>query len=302
MAKEPVRAASAPRKGTLDAIDFAVDRLGAESFADLDMGRTYGEHAFYAIDKPAVREGVLADARPTRGRDQLLTAIEQAADRPGMRVVDGDVFDPATIAEIGQVDAVLMFNVLLHTVAPDWERALELYAPSASCFVIANPQWRDGGTTIRLIDLGRERFLEAVTTSPAHDELFEHLDDWYPAQQRALRDSRTVWQWGITDADLEAKLRALGFGLDYEQSLGPFPGAPAFENKTFVFSRVTGGPGSAEARNGSAVADLESRLAAVERERDELQARHDDLERTLADVLGSRSWQLTKPLRALKRR
>jgi hypothetical protein len=295
MAMKPLQPTRTSRKGTLDAIDFAVERLGVESFADLDMGRTYGEHAFYAIDKPTVREGVLADARPTRAQDQLLTAIEQAADRQGMRIVDGDAFDPATIAEIGQVDAVLMFNVLLHMVAPDWGRALELYTPSASCFVIANPQWRDGGNTIRLIDLGRERFLEAVTTSPAHDELFDHLDDWYPAQQRAQRDSRTVWQWGITDADLEAKLRELGFGLDYEQSLGPVPGAPAFENKTFVFSRVTGG-------SGSAVADLESRLAAVERERDELQARRDDLERTLADVLGSRSWRLTKPLRALKRR
>jgi hypothetical protein len=299
MTAEAVDTARVPRQGTFDAIDFAVEQLGIESFADLDMGRTYGEHAFYAIDKPTVREGVLADARPTRARDQLLTAIERAAERPGMRVVDGDALDLATINEIGQVDAILMFNVLLHTVAPDWGRVLELYAPRTSCFVIANPQWQ-GNATVRLIDLGREQFLEAVPPSAAHRDLFDHLDEWDPAQNRAYRDLRSVWQWGITDADLVAKLDELDFGLAYERSLGPFPGADAFENKAFVFSRSErpGADGASERE----LAELRARLTAMERERDELRARHDRIERTLADVLGSRSWRLTKPLRVLKRR
>ena len=299
MQVEPVETANTSQKGTLDAIDFAVEQLGIESFADLDMGREYGEHAFYAIETPTVREGVLADARPTRARDQLLTAIERAAEHPGMRVVDGDVLDPATINEIGQVDAVLMVNLLLHMVAPDWGRVLELYAPYTGCFVIANPQW-PGDATIRLVDLGRERFLDAVPPSASHQELFDHLDEWYPAQQRAYRDSRSVWQWGITDTDLAAKLDELGFGLAYERSLGPFPGADAFENKVFVFSRSErpGVNGVSERK----LAELRARLTAVERERDELRARHDRIEHTLAELLGSRSWRLTKPLRALRRR
>ena len=143
--------------------------------------------------------------------------------------------------------------------------------------------------------------------SPAHEDLFDHLDEWYPAQQRAHRDSRTVWQWGITDADLEAKLAALGFGLVYERSLGPFPGAPAFENKAFVFSRGAE-RNAAAADAGTAVANSQSKLATVERERDELRERNaeleherDELKRSLADVADSRSWRLTKPLRALKR-
>ena len=303
----PVQAARAPRRGTFEAIDFAVDELGLESFADLDMGQVYGEHAFYVIDKPAVREAVLADARPTRPRHDLLSAIEQAADHPGMRVVDGDILDPVTIAEIGQVDAVLMFNVLLPMVAPDWDRVLELFAPTTSCFVIANPQWQEGERTIRLIELGRERFLEAVPPTAGHQELFDHLDEWYPAQQRTHRDSRTVWQWGITDTDLEAKLAALGFGLAYERSLGPFPGAPTFENKAFVFSR-SAERSAAAADSATAVANSRSKLAAVERERDELRERNaelererDELKRALSDVVASRSWRLTKPLRALKR-
>jgi hypothetical protein len=300
MAVEPARAHPVPRNGAFDAIDFAIEELGIASFADLDMGQSYGEHAFYAIEKPTVSEGVLADARPTRARDQLLTAIERAGEHAGMRVVDGDIVDPATIHEIGQVDAILMFNLLLHMVAPDWGRVIELYAPFTSCFVMTNPQWAEHEHSIRLVELGRERFLEAVTPSAAHLSLFDRLDEWYPTQNRTHRDSRSVWQWGITDIDLEAKMADLGFGLDYRRSLGPFPGASGFERKAFVFSRVS--QRRVEAGYEAAAADLQARLAAAERERDELGARLERLERDHADLLNSQSWRLTEPLRRLKRR
>ena len=227
------------RQGALDAIDFAVDALGIESFASLDNAPdTYGEHAFYAIEKPSVRAGVLADVRTTRRpRDQLLNVIERAAEHPGMRVLDGDALTRETITEIGTVDAVLLIDVLLHTVDPDWDRLLQLWAPATSCFVIVNPQWRQGEETIRLIDLGREGFARAVPPYPSHRQLFDRLEEWYPAQHRPVRDARFVWQWGITDADLEAQLAQLGFSRDYERDLGAFPGADAFIDKAFVFSR-----------------------------------------------------------------
>ncbi len=221
----------------LEAIDFAVAELGIRSFASLDNSPAFGRHAFYTIDKPTVQEGVLADVQPSRPRDQLLSAIELASERPGLRVVDGHALDAGTIAEIGKVDVVLLVNLLLHTVAPDWDRVLELYAPSTSCFVIANPQWQDGERAVRLVDLGREAFLEAVPASAGHSALFDRLDEWYPPQQRTYRDATTVWQWGITDSDLNAKLAELGFALAHERDLGGFPGAEAFRNKAFVFSR-----------------------------------------------------------------
>ena len=233
------------RQGVLDAIDFALDALGVESFASLDNGLDdWGEHAFYAIEKPAVRAGVLADVRTTRRPgDQLLNVIERAAEHPGMRVVDGDAFARDTIADIGTVGAVLVVNVLLHAVDPDWDRLLELYAPATSCFVIVNPQWQEGEETIRLVDLGREGFARAVPPYPSQVQLFDRIDEWYPAQRRPFRDARFVWQWGITDADLEAKLRQLEFSLVYERDLGPFPGTEAFVNKAFVFSRPELGRG-----------------------------------------------------------
>jgi hypothetical protein len=290
-----------PRKPRFEAIDFAVEELGIESFADLDQGRAFGEHALYTIDRPSVRRGVLADARRSRPRNQLLTTIEQASERDDLLVLEGDVFDPDTITEIGEVDAVFMFNLLIHAVDPDWDRALELYAPSTSCFVIANPQWREGGEAVRLPELGRERYLDVVVPSARHDELFDRLDDWYPPQQRPHHDATIYWQWGIPDAALTHTLSRLGFRLDYERSLGPFSGAEAFVNKTFVYSR-NDRPRPRGPRIESATGDAEqrARLADLERERDELRVRNDELARKLDQVLTSRSWRLTKPLRSLK--
>jgi hypothetical protein len=243
-----------------------------------------------------------------------LSAIELAAERPGLSVVDGYAFDPETIAEVGEVDAVLLINVLLQAVAPDWDRVLELYAPLTSCFVIVNPQWQ-GERTVRLIELGREAFLEAVPATEGHRTLFDRLDDWYPAQQRPYRDASTMWQWGVTDRDLVAKLAELGFALVHERNLAGFAGAEGFTNRAFVFSRpeFSGAPRrrlrpspavpssaemdtqTKETPDRADLGELERKLAAVERERDEWKARFNE-------VVNSSSWRLTQPLRALKRR
>ena len=185
-----------------------------------------------------MKRGGLVDVDATRNGDYLLSVIEQAAEHPGMRVLDGAFSDPRTVAEVGEVDAILLFDVLHRMVDPDWDRVLELYAPSTSCFVIANPQWEDDRATVRLIDLGRERYLQAVPPWKAHAELFDHLDDWHAGQQRGRRDGTHVWQWGITDADLKAKMDTFGFSLAREWVLTPPPETRGFVNKAFAFTRA----------------------------------------------------------------
>jgi Glycosyltransferase like family len=228
--------ATAPPPGKVRAIDFAVDELGIESFASLEIGNAYGQYAFYAIEKPTVRRGVLIDVRASRPRDHLLSAIEEATERPGMEVVDASFSDPETVAEVGQVDAILLFDVLHRMVEPDWDQMLELYAPATSSFVITNPQW-EGDTTVRLIDLGPKKYTEAVPPWGAHRELFDRLDDWHEGQERPYRDSNQVWQWGITDADLRTQMEQLGFSLEREWSLEPPPETEGFVNRSFVFAR-----------------------------------------------------------------
>jgi Glycosyltransferase like family len=227
--------AAAPAK--LEAIDYAVAELGIESFASLEIGLAYGQYAFYAIDKPTVTSGALIDVASWRARDYVLSLIEQASERTGMRVFDASFSDPQTVAEIGEVDAILLIDVLLRMANPDWDRVLELYAPATSHFVIANPQWERDETSVRLIDLGREAFEQAVPPWRNHLELFDRLDDWYADQPRRHRDGTHVWQWGISDPDLVRKLDDLGFRLERERTLNPHPETDGFVNKTFVFSR-----------------------------------------------------------------
>jgi hypothetical protein len=116
--------------------------------------------------------------------------------------------------------------------------------------VIANPQWERDETTVRLIDLGREQFLEAVPPTDTHAELFDRLDDWHKGQQRLYRDATDVWQWGVTDADLKAKLGELGFSVKREWEVSRPPQAKGFVNKAFVFSR-SGRPAAGDRPSGA---------------------------------------------------
>src|SRR6185437_16913477 len=90
-------ATPAPGGGKRAAIDHAVDELGVESFASLEIGQMFGQYAFYAIDKPRVRSGALVDVGTGLTGDFLLNAIDQAAERPDMRVLDGSFSDPEMV-------------------------------------------------------------------------------------------------------------------------------------------------------------------------------------------------------------
>jgi Glycosyltransferase like family len=231
---------SAVPPGKARAIDYAVEHLVVDSFASLEAGQTYGQYAFYGIERPEVRAGALVHVGSPPPAARLLNVIDHAAEHDGLRVLDGGFADPRTATEIGDVGAVLLFDVLMRMVDPDWDRVLDLYAPATSCFVISNPQWTRGETTVRLIDLGRERYLEAVPPWAPHLELFDRLDEWQADQARWFRETAEVWQWGITDADLQTKMRDLGFSLDREWELHPIPDTEGFVNKAFVFRRSNG--------------------------------------------------------------
>jgi hypothetical protein len=218
------------------AIDYAVEELGIESFGSLEIGPSCGHMAFYTIAKPSVRKGALVDATPGRSGDSLLTVLDLASEHPGMDVLDGSVSDPATVDTIGQVDAILVCDLLFRMVDPDWDQLLEMYAPAASAFVIFNPQW-ERDETVRLIDLGREEYLKVVAPWPGTRGLFERLDTWCSWQGCRYRDGRDVFQWGITDADLTNKMAELGFGVEREFKRGPMRNTEGFVNKAFVFRR-----------------------------------------------------------------
>lgn len=220
----------------LDLLDFAFRRLQASSFADLGCAyRVHGGYSFYAVDCCGAKRAWLVDTHPT---DRML---EEVAAREGMKVIKGNFGDPQIAKRVGEVDAIILFDVLLHQVTPDWDELLALYAPTARLFVIHNPQWLAEGT-VRLLDLGEERYLANVpqTRNEAiYRAAIDRPDEISPVHGRPNRDVHHIWQWGITDDGLISRMRSLGFALRYFQDHGQFWNLESFRNHSFVFEKGT---------------------------------------------------------------
>ena len=216
----------------LRALDVASSRLGARTFADL--GAVWAVAAGYSFH--------LAQLAPTQSvtivDDDIPADVrERAAGVPGMRTVEGNFGDPALATSIGPVDAVVMFDVLLHQVAPDWDEVLALYASRTDCLVLAGPWYQAAQSSVRLLDLGEAEYLASVPEQDIHEGLFARLDEIHPRRQRPWRDVHDIWQWGITDADLRACAQRLGFVLAHFEDLGPWRGLPRFHDCAYVFAR-----------------------------------------------------------------
>ena len=127
-----------------DLIDFTFTSLEARSFADLGgVWGVEGGYTFYALDKYDLTHAVLVDTHPTD------FFKEESRQYPQLKFIQGNFGDERTVREVGQVDAIFLFDVLLHQVAPDWDRILEMYSPQVRCLIIYNQQWIGSDHTIR---------------------------------------------------------------------------------------------------------------------------------------------------------
>ncbi|ODR05028.1 hypothetical protein BHQ21_15465 [Mycobacterium sherrisii] len=219
----------------VDIIDQAFTSLNIESFADLGgVWRVDGGYTFHALDKHNIKDAALVDTHPTE------KVIAKAKKYPQLRLIKGNFGDPAVADQVGKVDAVLLFDVLLHQVAPDWDKILEMYAKNVRALVIYNQQWTGPGSNVRLLDLGEDEYFRNVPHNPRQEnykDLFGKLDQIHPDHNRPWRDVHHIWQWGITDTDLEAKVDELGFTLLHKKNCGRFGRLPNFENHAFIFAR-----------------------------------------------------------------
>lgn len=220
----------------LDALEFAFGCLGASSFADLGAAyRVHGGYSFYALDSCGATRAVIVDTHPT---ERLIIG---ASARKGVEILQGNFGDPEIVEKVGDVDAVVVFDVLLHQVAPDWDELLALYAPRTRLFIMHNPQWL-GPKTVRLLDLGEEKFLASVPkirNEAVYRAAIDRPDEINPAHGRPNRDVHHIWQWGITDTDLISRMRSLGFALRYFQDHGYFWQLENFRNHSFIFEKGT---------------------------------------------------------------
>lgn len=218
-------------------IDYACDRFGMRSFADLGgVWGVNGAYSFYAIEKCAIERAYLIDL----GRTPEL--LEEQARHPVLQIITGHFGKPENAEQIRHVDAVFMFDILLHQVTPNWDEVIKLYADKTDHFLIFNQQYTAAEHTVRLLDLGEQEYFENVPHTKESDveykDLFEKMNQMHPVHKdRTYRDMPDVWQWGITDDDLAALLSSLGFTLMYFKNCGPFGQLKSIENHAFVFSR-----------------------------------------------------------------
>lgn len=235
LTRRPAGVASDPRLTQLKKrlIDRTFSRASVRSFADLGgVWAVDAGYTFYALEEHPIERAVLVD-------DDLTPAVlERGRLHPQLEFLEQNFGGPEVPGTVGQVDAVLLFDVLLHQVAPDWNEILAMYAPKTRAFLIVNPQLVTGEATVRLLDLGRERYVSMVPPQRSHDEIFDHADEINPRRGRANRDVHDIWQWGIVDADLDARMAALGFTLDYFDNDGPFLGLADFENRAYAYVRA----------------------------------------------------------------
>lgn len=220
----------------------AMEHYQIRSFADL--GGSWGVHGGYAYQAllafPVQRAYLIDDFVPPQ-------VTERFARYPDFHIIKGAFGRTETVAALPEVDALFLFDILLHQVDPDWQAILDLYAPKSQIVLIYNQQWIGSPNTERLLELGPDSYLanspfaaqEAEMAKAAVAAIYVSLDERsekFGGKRRG--DAPDIWQWGITDPDLIEKMWSLGYKLDRMENFGLFsPAMPNFENHGFWFSR-----------------------------------------------------------------
>ena len=214
----------------------AVRKHAVRSFADI--GGCWGVHAGYTVhvlSKNRIDKAYVADGNVNKQ--------SRAAGRPypQLEFIEGQFNEPTFIEPFPQVDALIMFSILLHQANLDWDQFLEAWAGKARVFIIYNQMWKKSNRTTRFVDEGMQWYLDNVyyTDKDKIVEWFGRLDELHPSG-RKWRDMQYYWQFGITPSDLVGKMEALGFRLDLFENFGSFHPSktPWFENEGFVFVRA----------------------------------------------------------------
>lgn len=204
----------------------------ARSFADLGgVWKVNAGYTLYTMRNHPVTRGLLVDTNFPDGLRELLAAV------PKLSVIHGDFAQMETVEKVGTIDALFLFDVLLHQANPSWREILAAYAPNVRCFVIFNQQFIRGTETVRLTDLPLDEYtaIAPKRNDDVYRYVYEHANEIHPQYKKPWKDIHNIFQWGITDDDLRRTMSGLGFSEVYYKNYGRFSNLPAFENHAFVF-------------------------------------------------------------------
>jgi hypothetical protein len=131
-------------------IDYVFTRCSPRPTSFADLGGVWGvegEYTFYALETHRPEHAFLVDGTLTA------EVIAKAREHQELQLLNGNFGTDSIATKVTGVDAVFLFDVLLHQVNPDWEGILGKYAAPAKYLLIYNQQWT-GKETVRLLDLG----------------------------------------------------------------------------------------------------------------------------------------------------
>jgi len=130
------------------------------SFADLGgVWNVDGVYTFYALENHRLQSAFLADGRFTA------EVVDKAAGHSQLQLLKGNFGTESIATRVRGVDAIFLFDVLLHQVNPDWDQILEKYAGTAKYLLVFNQQWT-GEKTVRLLDWDGTNTSGTRRTSP----------------------------------------------------------------------------------------------------------------------------------------
>lgn len=210
----------------------------ARSFADLGgVWKVNGAYSRYALKQQQVNRGVLVDT------DFPPSLSEKLSLDPRLQLIIGDFTHPDMVARVGSVDVIFLFDVLLHQANPSWDGVLSTYSRVAPCLAIYNQQYVLASSSVRLTGLPLDEYLAIAPRGreEVYRYVYAHGDEIHPKYKKPWRDIHNIFQWGITDQDLRAKMLHLGFREVFFRNCGRFSNLSAFENHAFIFVRDSAG-------------------------------------------------------------
>ena len=218
-----------------DIIDHACRRLGVASFADLGgVWGVDGAYTFYALEKYKIDKAFLVDTNISEIVREKQKSFQQ------LILLNQDFGNLEVAEKIGKVDAIVLFDVLLHQVSPDWNEIINIYSKNTRLFLVYNPQFT-GTKTIRLIDLGEEEYFRNVPhkrEEEPYKSFIEKMFQIHPFHKKIYRDIHNVWQWGITNMDLVSTMKLHGFHEIYHTNYGKWGHLKNFEGNSFIFKKL----------------------------------------------------------------
>jgi len=218
-------------------IDHAQILRPFKSFADLgSCWGVNGGYAFYARE--------LCGSNFERGYivDQYITplTIDRANSQPNIHLLQGMLGSELVRKSVGKVDALLMFDILLHQVAPDWNQFITDWLPLTDTVIIYNQNWFKSKKTIRFVNYGLDWYFKNVYFNNNEEGLRKWFASHHLFNEQQLKIERDIhdwWQWGIVPQDIVGLFASNGFDLLFANTYDSWSEFPWIINQGMIFGR-----------------------------------------------------------------